>query len=388
MHFIKRRRIFAAIILQSLVLLFALVAHGQTQQPEKPLTSPELVHLVYQLPKHPDQRDEVVNEIRKRGIGFPLTDGMRSLVEAKSGSDAVLRRTLEEAERRRANPATAARPTEKEGNEVLTQTSAITLAAANAMPDFIVKQLIKRSFALGTTSNWQPQDTLTVGVSYRQTMGEQYKVLAVNGVPPPEVKEGSQYDRSVPSGATSTGQYVTALASLFKEDSRTTFKMVDTDVLRGQRTVVYEYEVQRQYSSLTLKADTNLEANVGSRGRIWIERERNRVLRFEQIATEIPPDFPIKAASTLVDYDWVKINETPYLLPIHAELLITELVQGRQAVQSRNAILFRGYQKFGAELTIIDDDVEAPETPEPGQPKKPELKKPVPKKPPLQNRER
>ena len=35
--------------------------------------------------------DEIVEEIRKRGIGFPLTEGMRSLVATKSGSDALLR---------------------------------------------------------------------------------------------------------------------------------------------------------------------------------------------------------------------------------------------------------------------------------------------------------
>ena len=62
---------------------------------------------------------------------------------------------------------------------------------------------------------------------------------------------------------------------------------------------------------------------VGSRGRVWIDRETNRVLRFEQIATEIPGDFPITAASTLIDYDWVTINENKYLLPTHSEILLT-----------------------------------------------------------------
>src|SRR2546422_8487763 len=94
----RKRRLLLIVIAQSLIALFSFSALAQV--PSTPLTSPELVRLVYQLPKHPDQRDEIVDEIRKRGIGFPLTDGMRSLVATKSGSDAVLRRTLEEAERR------------------------------------------------------------------------------------------------------------------------------------------------------------------------------------------------------------------------------------------------------------------------------------------------
>lgn len=246
------------------------------------------------------------------------------------------------------------------------------------MPDFIVRQLIKRSVAYGKTANWQPQDTLTIGVSYRQTAGEEYKVLAVNGVPPgPQVKQGVEYGDYV-GGASSTGEYVTGLSSLFKDESRTTFKMVDTDVLRGHRTIVYEYEVQQPFSALTLKADKGLIANVGSRGRVWIDREQNRVLRFEQIATEIPGDFPIKAASSTIDYDWVPINERPYLLPIHAEILITSLYKGAQLVQSRNDIRFRGYQKFGSELKIVEevDDTDVPpetpaETKKPDKPIKP-----------------
>jgi hypothetical protein len=367
---------------QSLLLAFGLIIFLNTvsvfaqdsAQQQQPISSEELVRLVYQLPKHPEQRDELVEEIRKRGIGFALTDGMRSLVSNKSGSDPILRRTLEEAERRRANPKTVTLPTEAEANELLRLTKNVTLAASGAMPDFIVRQLIKRSVAFGNTSNWIPQDTLTIGVSYRAASGEEYKVLTVNGMPPgPEAKAGSEYGDTV-GGASSTGEYVTGLANLFGEEAHTVFKAVDTDLLRGQRTIVYEYEVDLPYSSLVLKADKATSARVASRGRVWIDREQYRVLRFEQIAVQIPGDFPIRAASSLIDYDWVKINERPYLLPSHAEILITSLYKDRQLVQSRNDIRFRGYQKFGAEVKIYDEvDDEVPlEKPEPEKPKKPD----------------
>src|SRR5438034_553105 len=147
------------------------------QTPQSPLTSREFVTLLYQLPAHPDRRDEIIEEIRRRGINFPLTDGMRSLVATKSGNDPLLRRTLEEAERRRVNPTASARPSESEGNELLERTRNVTLAAANAMPDFIVKQIIKRSVAYGSTANWLPQDNLTIAVGYRANAGEEYRLL-------------------------------------------------------------------------------------------------------------------------------------------------------------------------------------------------------------------
>ena len=169
-----------------LIVLCAAQVAAQTPQPQpKPLTSQELVRLVYQLPSQPHKRDEVIEEIRRRGIDFELTTGIRSIVATKSGNDALLRRTLEEAARRRLNPAgAAARPSEQEAAEALERTRKATREAAGAMPDFVVRQLVRRSFARGETRNFSQTDQLTVAVSYRESAGgERYKLLAVNGLP-------------------------------------------------------------------------------------------------------------------------------------------------------------------------------------------------------------
>lgn len=342
------------------LLLFASLAiacplASFAQSDTKPLTNKEVVSRLNELPKHPERRDALVEEIRTRGIDFPLTSGLRSLVATKSGNDPMLRRTLEEAERRRLNPIASALPPASDANELLERTRVATLAAAQAMPDFIVKQLIRRTIAFGSTNNWIPQDNLAIAVSYRANLGEEYKVLSVNGRPlGPDVKESKDYSKYV-GGASSSGvEYISALADIFTPHSDTTFKPVDTDLLQERRTVVYEYEVKRVNSKLTLTADRTRTTDVGSRGRVWIDRETNRVLRFEQIATEIPADFPITAASSLINYDWVAIGERKFVLPVHSEILITTVNKG-QPLQSRNEIRFRSYQKFSAELKIIDE---------------------------------
>ena len=346
------------------IILFVCCVAVSAQDP-KPLTSQEVVSLLYQLQRNPDTRDDLIEQIRKRGIGFPLTDGMRSLVATKSGNDALLRRTLEEAERRRVNPTASALPSETEGRELLERTRNVTLAAANAMPDFLVKQIIKRSIAYGNTTNWKQQDNLTIAVGYRANQGEEYKVLTVDGMPvPADVKASGDYSKYVPKGASSSGvEYISALADIFKPESKTEFRVVDTDTIQTRRTVVYEYTIKREFSQLSLSvADTDARAIVGSRGRLWIDRELDRVLRFEQIATEIPPDFPITAASSLIDYDWVSINERKYLLPTHSEILLTT-VNPKFVLQSRNDVRFRNYQKFGAELKVVDEVGEDDEPP-------------------------
>ncbi len=371
--------VFAALFLSLLLVQPRQVAAQTTAQP---LSSQEVVSLLYLLPRHPEKRDEIIDEIRKRGIGFPLTDGMRSLVATKSGNDALLRRTLEEAERRRVNPSASSLPSMTESTELLERTRNVTLAASEAMPDFIVKQIIKRSVAYGQTTNWIPQDNLTIAVGYRANSGEEYHVLTVNGMPTgDDVKEGKDYSKYV-KGATSSGvEYISALADIFRPESQAEFKPVDTDLIRNRHTIVYEYTIKKDFSKLTLSVgDTGATAVVGSRGRMWIDRELDRVVRFEQIATEIPNDFPITAASSLIDYDWVEINEHKYLLPMHSEILMTT-TQPRMTLQSRNDVRFRGYQKFGASLKVVDE-IGADDTPDDttAPPPKPKNDKPV--KPP------
>jgi hypothetical protein len=349
-----------------------------------PLTNQEFVRLLYQLPAHPEERDKLVDEIRKRGIAFPVTSGLQSLVATKSGNDSLLRHTLEEADRRRANPTAAALPPNAEALELLAQARKATLGAADKMPDYLVKQMISRAHAFGQSKNWEVYDRLTIAVSYRQSAGEDYKLLSVNGLP---AAQDQTYGMKL-GGTISTGEYVTALSDLFKPETRAEFQMVDTDTLRGRRTVVYEYEVKKEFSHQTLGwgegGSITMETISGYRGRVWVDRENNRVLRLEDISTEIDPGFPITAASKVIDYDWVTINQQQHLLPSRAIVELTDRGHG-QTIQTRNDILFRGYRKFGTEVKIIDIDEKdfPPEKPEeePTKPDTPPVLKPAPKKP-------
>ncbi len=353
-HRIFQTRLSLFIFSAILLCLTAFAALAQKQQ-DVPLTSQELVKLVYQLPKQPDKKSEVVEEIRRRGIGFPLTDGMRSLVASKSGNDALLKRTLEEAERRRVNPTASALPSEREWQELLEKTRAATRAATEAMPDFVVKQLVTRSYSRGGTNNWLFSDRLAVAVSYRAAVGEEYKVLTINGMPPnKQAQESPTYADQVEGGATSAGEYASTIMETFDVERQTVFKPVDTDILRGRRTIVFEYRVEKELSGQSVKVGA-ARTIAAYHGRMWIDRELNRVLRME-IVLELPEDFPAKAASNLIDYEWVNIAGEQYLLPSKAEMILA-YNENREFLRRRNLIIFRGYQKYGSEVKIIEEDI-------------------------------
>lgn len=351
------------------VLIFALIltsftfVFGQTKQ-ENPLSQTEYVKMLYDAEKNPSVKQELIDALRRRGIGFTLTNGLRSLTTSKSRNDAELKRTLEEAERRRQNPTTAKLPSQREAADILEKTRKNTLDALEEMPDFVVKQQIQRSAAFAGTNNFRNLDRLVVAVSYRSSGQEEYRVLSQNGV----IKSDSQAKQSYAEtgGTSSTGEFVTVLAKIFKPESETEFEIIDTDLIRERRAVVFNYLVERDKAQqqITYFGYIGDSTITGMRGRIWIDRENFRVLRIESEATEIPADFPVRSAKRTIDYDWVSISDQKYLLPLLSDVRLTSR-QRNELYETRNLIRFRDYQKYGTEVIILDEDTEVIEEEKP-----------------------
>lgn len=342
------KKLFFAILTSLLLLQFAFAQ-------SVPLTQIEYVKMLYALQKNPAGKSELIAALRKRGIAFTLTDGLRGLTRSKGANDEELKRTLEEAERRRQNPAGAQLPNAKEASEALDKARQNTLAAVEEMPDFVVKQQIQRSAAYAGTNNFRNLDRLIVAVSYRSTGEEDYKVLSVNGVLQENPKSKNSYSET--GGTSSTGEFVKVLDTIFKRDSETKFEVVDTDSINQRKAIVFSYNIEKdkakqQITSFGYYEDSTI---TGMAGKIWIDRENYRVLRVESSATEIPETFPIRSAKRIIDYDWVTISGEKYLLPLRSDVRLTSRYQAK-VYETRNIILFKNYQKFGTDIIVLDDD--------------------------------
>jgi hypothetical protein len=66
----------------------------------------------------------------------------------------------------------------------------------------------------------------------------------------------------------------------------------------------------------------------------------------------MPRTFPLDTVESAVDYDFVMIGDSKYLLPVHSESLSCE--RGTRQC-SRNVIDFRNYRKFSSETSITFD---------------------------------
>jgi hypothetical protein len=337
----------------AIALAFTVSAFAQ----QAPLTQSEYVKLLYAIPTDAKAKPALIDALRTRGIAFNVTDGIRGLTRSKGANDDELRRALEEAGRRRADPTSSQLPPSKEAAELLERARKATLEAVEEMPDFVVKQQVQRSASYAGTNNFRNLDRLVVAVSYRATGEETYRLLSLNGLLQTDPQEKRSYEQA--GGSSSTGEFVTMLATVFKPVSQTRFDAVETDILRGRRSIVYMFEVDRDKARQMITSGNGASSTStisGMKGRIWIDRESSRVLKIESEATEIPADFPITGARRIIDYDWVMIADERVLLPSISDVRLT-VRDGSRTFETRNLIRFRDYQKFGSEVVIRDDDV-------------------------------
>ena len=85
----------------------------------------------------------------------------------------------------------------------------------------------------------------------------------------------------------------------------------------------------------------------GYHGLIFIDDRKHFVHRITLHADGIPPAFPIQDISLMLDYEYTRIGETSYLLPLTFEL------RSRQGnVLIKNDVDYDGYRKFTADSSL------------------------------------
>jgi len=208
------------------------------------------------------------------------------------------------------------------------------------LPNYVVQENATRYVSETRQPSWNVIDIVSAEVVFDEHK-ESYRNIQINGKPskkPPEE-----------SGAWSTGEFGTILASLFSPYSDADFKYAQDDTITHRSASVYDFKVLRVRSNWKIWSPGQYILPA-YRGSVWIDKETGEVLRLEMQAKEIPEAFPEISIETAVDYDSIRLG-TPekFLLPVHSEIL--SCWRGSNECQ-RNVIEFRNYHKFTGESSI------------------------------------
>jgi hypothetical protein len=99
-------------------------------------------------------------------------------------------------------------------------------------------------------------------------------------------------------------------------------------------------------------------------GAVWIDPESGRALRVEMGTKSLPTDYPVDKVEAIVDYEWVKIGEKQYLMPVRSQNLACET---HMFNCTKNEIEFKNYRKFNVESQVlqVDSDISFPDEDDP-----------------------
>ena len=231
-------------------------------------------------------------------------------------------------------------PDPKEQKQVLSDATEHALNHERDLPNFICTQTTRRFEDFNGKNGWSPIDIIVERLTYFEHR-EDYKVIELNGRPASVAHEQL-------NGASSSGEFGSVLKSIFSPDTETEFNWENWFTLRGRRMHVFSYRVAVSKSNYHIKVPLQkLDLVTGYYGLIFVDARRRMVHRITLHPEGVPPSFPIQDVSLALDYEYNRVGDADYLLPLEFELRSRE-----RNLLVKNDVDYDNYRKFTAESNI------------------------------------
>ena len=290
--------------------------------------------------------ERAIEELRREGAGPKTVAALKELA-AKSAE-------LPAAQPAAPKPAYVPppAPSSEEQGKIIAEVREKALTYTDSLPDYICSQVTRRFIDPTGHESWHATDVILARLTYFEKK-EDYKLVTVNNT--------VATDRPYTSvgGAISTGEFGSMMRGLFDPRSNAEFRWHGWTTLRGHFSYVFSYVVPLDHSQFTIDwhgtaADGRMITS-GYHGSIVVDKSTKDVLRISLEADNIPPDFPVRQSSEVLDYDLIKIGDRESLLPLTAEF---RSLAGHTS--ARNLVEFRNYRKFSADANISFEDTDTP----------------------------
>lgn len=224
--------------------------------------------------------------------------------------------------------------------QILADATDYAINHERGLPNFICTQTTRRFQDFNFRDEWRPIDIIVERLAYFEHH-EDYKVIEINGVP-------SSQDHDKLGGASSSGEFGSVMKQIFAPATAATFNWQTWFTLRKHKMHVYAYQVALAKSDYhVMVPEQHKDLVTAYHGLIFIDDEAHFVHRITLHADGIPPAFPIQDISLMLDYEYTRIGNSDYLLPLTFELRSRE-----GNVRIKNDVDYDQYRKFTSESSL------------------------------------
>jgi hypothetical protein len=336
-------------------LFLALAASGQTVSVEK---VQQFVRSAVEL-KQPDK--QVAQMLQHMKLSEKLTDdkieelqsagaGPRTIAALKELGTATASLKVPEPPPLPKEVKPIPPPSEEDQRRIIDAVREYALSFSKNLPDYICTQMTRRFYDPTGKEAWRRADEIATKLSYFDQK-EKYQVILFNGAP-------TEKSMDQLGGTTSQGEFGSLLKGIFEPRTAAEFHWERWGQLRGHLCHVYKYTVDQEHSEWSIfDGEAKTSVVPAYEGELFVDTETLQVLRVSLESVNIPSDFRVRVARSVLDYDYQTISGQKFLLPMK---LMTRLDDNRHYL-SRNDVEFRNYRKFSADTTLtFDTDAPAP----------------------------
>jgi len=202
---------------------------------------------------------------------------------------------------------------------------------------------------------WRYADTIGAEVAYVDGK-DSYSAITLNGRP----TGGKKMESFL--GLMSAGEFGSDLVNLLsaKQAQATEFSFRGKGSLLERPVLIFDFRVQKNdnttwyWYTRTVRLffkGPKIETWPGYAGSLWIDSEKQEVLRLEIKAVEIDPKFPLKTMEQTIDYGHVQAGDlSDLLVPLHSETITCDRFT---ALCNRNVLEFKDWRKFVVKARVL-----------------------------------
>ena len=235
-------------------------------------------------------------------------------------------------------------PSAQEQSAVLEDVRKYALSYSQNLPDFICLEVERRyGSPPAQAPSWRQLDELTKRLTYFGQKEDYKLVLHNNSV-------SANQDVKSAGGSQSFGDFGSMMRQVFEPETGAQFEWAAWHTWHGQRVMTFNYRVALERSRYHLLFEKDRDIITAYHGWFEVDPTTHAVMRIAVIAENIPPDFPVKSASDILEYDYQDLSGQSFLLPLKAEI-----VMNTGEFMTRNNKEFRTYRKYSADALIKYD---------------------------------
>ena len=236
-------------------------------------------------------------------------------------------------------------PDDASQKKIVADVAARALQYSRELPEFACEVVTRRNVdPTGSRQHWRISETVHEELTFSGNK-EDYKTLSANG------KKGGGDGR--PTGAVSASDFANLVAWMFDPKYQTEMTWTNWDSVRGHRVHAIGVKLKADHSPFTLGKGKN-QITAGLMGLAYADADTGSILRIAVAATDIPAKYPIQSVAIDMQYDFAKIGDHYFLLPLRAE---TQAKEGKTLTW--NEVDFRDYRKPGAPAAAAQKDRQA-----------------------------